>query len=202
MKELYKRNEKVVVKCILFSFLILIIALFKGAVTPLLKYKSFLLFFINSTIILIIQLIIFLIIKRFRIPIIFQVILYLLPLALLINISLIASRPENHRSPLISPNGKYVLTVSIDRKPNYDNLYVWKVHISDNEQNELYRDLDSSFDANKYAYWIWDEKNILWFYSEDGDRVYYWKLSGNKWIKKEWVEGADKYIPPSNLYPD
>ena len=37
----------------------------------------------------------------------------------------------NQRQPLTSPSGKYVLTIPIEREPDYHNAPLWKITISD-----------------------------------------------------------------------
>jgi len=131
-------------------------------------------------------------------------------LALLIVFPLLAgcvqlpSKP-NQRSPLVSPSGKYVLTVPLEQNPRRGNHTYWTVTISDSEKEALFKD-DSDFVALLNVYWCWDSEDRVWLFNSDTGTVYFWEKFDNGWRKVEWGYGKTKQIareiiPPKELYP-
>jgi hypothetical protein len=117
------------------------------------------------------------------------------------------SPPPNRRSPSLSPSGRYVLTVGIEKGRRFETPGVWKVSISDSQGNELYKDDDSEFVGTLNVYWIWDDKDRVWLYNSDDARVWFWELQGDGWVKTNWGYGKTKETgrevrPPRELYPD
>ena len=115
--------------------------------------------------------------------------------------------PANHRQPLVSPSGKYVLTLPIERAPAYANARVWKVTISDRQGDVLYKDNTSTFVGYLMVYWIWDAADRVWLYNSDDGRTFFWELTDGKWVKKEWTKDEGErtvraLAPPPSLYPD
>lgn len=117
------------------------------------------------------------------------------------------TRP-NQEQPSVSPNGKYVVTVPIERNPNYRNTPVWKVTICDTQGNRVYKDEDSHFVGHLNVYWIWDETDRLWLYNSDTGDVLLWEADrSGEWTKTKWGHGHTRTInrdlvPPEALYPD
>jgi hypothetical protein len=60
---------------------------------------------------------------------------------------------ENQEQPVVSPSGKYVLTVPIETAA--DKIRYWRVTISDVNGNVLFKD-DSEFVGRLNVYWSWD----------------------------------------------
>jgi len=117
----------------------------------------------------------------------------------------IASK-SNQKSPSVSPSGKYVLTVPVERDPQRRNLPYWRVTISDATEKVLFKD-DSEFAGQLNVYWLWDSEDRVWLFNSDTGRVYFWESSGGKWKRAEWGHGKVKEIerdlsPPAELYPD
>jgi len=123
------------------------------------------------------------------------------------------------RQPLVSPSGKYVLTVPIEEhdKAGYAHRW-WIVTIADAQGNRLYRDSDSRCSGWHRAYWVWDSSDRVWLYNSDDGRVFFWEAvvpttlattlpSGPTWVKTEWKEDsptlqARSLAPPLEVYPD
>ena len=83
--------------------------------------------------------------------------------------------------PLVSPSGKYVLTVPIEIGP-YNYSY-WRLTISDVNGNVLFKD-DSDFMARFNVYWSWDNQDRVWLENSDNGNTYYWELGEqNQWRK-------------------
>lgn len=118
------------------------------------------------------------------------------------------AQEQNQTSPLLSPDGKYILTVPIERNPKDRNLPFWRVTISDKKGNVLYKDRNSQFIATLNVYWCWDGDDRVWLYNSDDGMVYFWELDNNgNWIKQKWGYGNTKEInrqiyPPDILYPE
>ena len=133
----------------------------------------------------------------------------LLPLALVFGCLQTQSLPPNQQQSLISPSGKYVLTVPIERNetnPEYYNTKVWKVTIFDQDGNLLYKDDESEFVGYLNVYWVWGSEDRVWLYNSDTGRVFFWELSDGEWLKTEWGYGKMPEIdrdlaPPPELYP-
>lgn len=121
-----------------------------------------------------------------------------------------ANKPlVNHRQPLLSPSGRYVLTVPIEENsvnPAYNQTKVWKITISDTEGRMLYTDEASEFVGYLMVYWLWDREDRVWLYTSDTGDVFYWELDDKGWTKLKWEEGTglekeDDLVPPAALYP-
>ena len=110
----------------------------------------------------------------------------------------------NQEQPLISPNGKYILTVPIERYKNPGEfgfgLPFWCVTISVPNGNVIYRDEDKSFPGWFKHYWIWDEEDRAWIYGSDSGTFFY-EYKDGKWLKHDWGKNLD-ISPPESLYPD
>jgi hypothetical protein len=119
---------------------------------------------------------------------------------------------ENQTQPLVSPSGKYVLTVPITRSqkdigPIGFGWPYWHVTIADQDGNILYADEEESFAGQFSVYWIWDDHDRAWLYNSDDGRVFFWRLSDGAWVKEKWghgksAEGNHGFAPPEALYPD
>ncbi|MBN2380994.1 hypothetical protein JXM67_14445 [candidate division WOR-3 bacterium] len=101
-----------------------------------------------------------------------------------------------------SPSGKYVLRMLYEITD--DDTY-WKIQISDNDDNVLYKDPEG-FLARFNVYWCWDTSNRVWLYNSDDGRVFFWQATDAGWEKVKW--GAGKVnecgvdaLPPDELYP-
>jgi hypothetical protein len=116
------------------------------------------------------------------------------------------SRKPNQKSPSVSPSGKYILTVPVERDARKQNLPYWRVTISDDSGKILFKD-DSEFVAHLNVYWRWDSEDRAWLYNSDSGRVYFWESSEGGWKRSEWGHGRVKEIdrdlsPPAEVYPD
>ncbi len=120
-------------------------------------------------------------------------------LALLVESCNSPAPKPNQRTPSTSPDGKYVLTVPIERDPTDHNLPFWRVTISDSAGKQLYKD-DSKFIGTLNVYWCWDTADRVWLYNSDDGRVYYWQSGSGQWQRNVWESGPP--TPPSELYPD
>jgi hypothetical protein len=112
----------------------------------------------------------------------------------------------NKRQSVISPSGKYVLTVPIerskvDRGPLGFGEPYWYVTISDPNGNIIYRDPEEDFPGRFGTYWIWDEKDRVWIFGSDSGICYYEHADGT-WTRHGWGESNNDDIePPESLYP-
>ncbi len=115
----------------------------------------------------------------------------------------------NQQQPLISPSGRYVLTVPIEENrvtPEYYNTSVWKVTISDRDGNLLYMENDSEFVGILNIYWIWDDEDRVWLFNSDTSCIFFWEFVNGEWVKTKWGYGQVQEInrnlsPPLELYP-
>ena len=119
----------------------------------------------------------------------------------LIVVVLISScwRPEYHKpfqeQPLVSPSGKYVLTLPIEKAA--DTLHYWRVTISDRNGNVLFKD-DSEFPGRFNVYWTWDNADRVWLQNSDNGYTYYWKLDDeNHWRRYQCNQGNPESLPCS-----
>ncbi|MCP4612028.1 MAG: hypothetical protein GY845_25280 [Planctomycetes bacterium] len=112
----------------------------------------------------------------------------------------------NKRQSVISPSGKYVLTVPIerskvDRGPLGFGEPFWYVTISDPNGNIIYRDPEEDFPGRFGTYWIWDEKDRVWIFASD-EGVFYYECTNGIWTRHYWGESSnDDIAPPESLYP-
>ena len=106
---------------------------------------------------------------------------------------------ENQEQPLVSPSGKYVLTVPIEKAA--DNLHYWRVTISDVNGNVLFKD-DSEFVGQLNVYWSWDAHDRVWLDNSDNGYTYYWELDKkNQWLRFQCRREGSQF-PPASPSPD
>jgi len=112
----------------------------------------------------------------------------------------------NKRQSQVSPSGKYVLNVPIERTGDR-NLFGFgepyrHVKISDTKGSVLYRDHRKDFPGRFGTYWIWDEKDRAWIFGSDLGTFYY-ECTDGTWTRHGWVKNnTEKSIePPASLYP-
>ena len=112
-------------------------------------------------------------------------------------------KPINQTQRLVSPSGKYVLTMPIEksRNPQYSDIAVRKVTIHDTAGNLEYKDEDSTMVGNLNVYWAWDQKDRVWVYNSDNGRISRWEKGNLKWSTTEIAE-AEKKEAPDSLLPD
>ena len=110
------------------------------------------------------------------------------------------SPKPNQRTPSISPGGKFVLTVPIERDPTDRNLPFWRVTISDASGKQLYKD-DSKFIGTLNVYWCWDSADRVWLYNSDNGAIYVWQLVDGQWRRSRFTEDGPLQ-PPDELLPD
>jgi len=97
--------------------------------------------------------------------------------------------------PLVSPSGKYVLTVPIEKAA--DKRDYWRVTISDREGKELFKD-DSKFVGHLNVYWSWDKEDRVWLHNSDDGYMYYWELDKkNQWRRYQCDHGNPDFPVPS-----
>ena len=97
--------------------------------------------------------------------------------------------------PLVSPSGKYVLTVPIEKAA--DNRRYWRVTISDRNGNVLFKD-DSEFPGRFNVYWNWDNSDRVWLQNSDNGYTYYWKLDNeNHWRRNQCDQETSDSVPCS-----
>ena len=95
--------------------------------------------------------------------------------------------------PLVSPSGKYVLTVPIEKAA--DDRRYWRVTISDRNGNVLFKD-DSEFPARFNVYWTWDNSDRVWLKNSDNGYTYYWEWDNqNHW--RRFQCGTPQSLPCS-----
>ena len=93
---------------------------------------------------------------------------------------------KNQEQPLVSPSGKYVLTVPIERAA--DRLHYWRVTISNVNGNVLFKD-DSEFVGHLNVYWSWDDRDRVWLKNSDNGYTYYWEIDDkNAWRRYQCKE--------------
>lgn len=106
----------------------------------------------------------------------------------------------NQEQPLVSPSGKYVLTVPIERAA--DKLHYWRVTISDVNGNVLFKD-DSQFVGRLNVYWSWDAHDRVWLNNSDNGYTYYWELDQkNRWRRFQCRHERSHQFPPASPSPD
>jgi len=153
------------------------------------------------------QVVIWLVIRRRTLHWLLRTALFFLPTAVLVLWGLFGPKPspkQNQIQPLVSPSGKYVLTLPIDVNPNYHHLRVWKVTIAKPDGTVLYRDDSSKFGGTFNVYWLWDSADRVWLYNSDDGAEFYWEFDGTKWNKTSWEKQSQKdptIKPPENLIP-
>jgi hypothetical protein len=123
-----------------------------------------------------------------------------------------SEQKPNQREPLRSPDGRYVLTVPIERsKREHGSLGFgipyWHVTISDPNGQVLFRDAEECFDGIHNIYWVWGEGNRVWLYNSDDGVVYVYQQADGKWSRQKWGHGKTGHMeqdiaPPQSLYPD
>ena len=120
-----------------------------------------------------------------------------------------SSRQEpNKRQSQVSPSGKYVLDVPIERSGERGLFGFGEpyrhVIISDTKGNILYRDHRKDFPGRFGTYWIWDEKDRAWIFGSDLGTFYY-ECTDGTWTRHGWAENdknSEKDIEaPESLYP-
>jgi len=115
--------------------------------------------------------------------------------------------PVNLQQSLVSPNGRYTLSVLLEENqvnPEYSGTKVWKVMISEAEQ-VVYKDDGSEFVGNLMVYWLWDTEDRVWLYNSDTAEVYFWEFVDSEWTKTKWGAGQEceldrEIAPPADLY--
>ena len=112
-------------------------------------------------------------------------------------------KPDNQTQRLVSPSGKYVLTLPIEksRSPQYADTPVWKVTIHDSAGALEYKDDDSTLVGTFNVYWAWDQKDRVWVYNSDNGRISRWEKRNLKWSTAEVAE-TEKKEAPDSLLPD
>ena len=108
----------------------------------------------------------------------------------------------NQKQHFISPSGRYVLNVPIERDSQDQHLY-WRVTISDPKGSVLFKD-DSPFVANLNVYWYWDNNDRVWLKNSDNGKIYFWELDNTaKWQRTLWdKETRASLVPPPELSND
>ena len=111
--------------------------------------------------------------------------------------------PEYHKpyqdQPLVSPSGKYVLTVPIEKAA--DNLHYWRVTISDMKGNVLFKD-DSEFVGHLNVYWTWDKEDRVWLQNSDNGYTYYWVLDSKNGCRRYQCDHGNPNFPVPSPSPD
>ncbi|HBC87268.1 MAG TPA: hypothetical protein DCZ94_09960 [Lentisphaeria bacterium] len=115
--------------------------------------------------------------------------------------------PEpNQVQSLVSPSGKFVLTVPIEKRQENDTGRRWIVTIHDAKGVLMYRDSTSKFVPMLNVYWKWDSEDRVWLYNSDDSRIWFWVMDGAEWVKEEWGYRDTKVtkrdvLPPEDLKP-
>jgi hypothetical protein len=119
-------------------------------------------------------------------------------------------KPNQKRSQ-VSPSGRYVLSVPIERSqrqkgPLGYGMPYWHVTIADPNGRVLYRDPDEEFDGLHTVYWVWDEQDRVWLFNSDDGSVYFYEEADATWSKGKWGQGRTGHVerdiaPPEALYP-
>ena len=119
-----------------------------------------------------------------------------------------ADKEPDEQEPLVSPSGKYVLTLPIETgEGEYKNTPLWRITISDNSGKMLFKDTESIYIGTLSIYRTWDNEDRVWIYNSDDGRVWYYELSNQEWKINYWgfkkEKKTEKNIrPPNKLYPD
>jgi hypothetical protein len=101
--------------------------------------------------------------------------------------------------PLVSPGGKYILTVPIEKAA--DKHDYWRVTISDVNGKVLFKD-DSKFVGYLNVYWSWDKEERVWLENSDTGYVYYWELDKkDRWRRYQCDHGHPDF-PIEKPSPD
>lgn len=109
--------------------------------------------------------------------------------------------PADQTEPLVSPSGKYVLTLPIEkntRNPEYATSKVWKVTIHDSAGVLEYKDEDSTMVGYLNVYWSWDTKDRVWVYNSDNGKVLRWEKQGRIWRNSE-ITGEEMGEAPESI---
>ncbi len=119
-------------------------------------------------------------------------------------------REANRRQPLLSPSGRYTLTIPIERTGQRRGLLrfrlpYWHVTILRPDGKVLYRDPENSFPGWFSVYWIWDQNDRAWLYDSEGHGTYLYEQVDGLWTKRRWKEDERQTTgdvePPLSLYP-
>jgi hypothetical protein len=114
------------------------------------------------------------------------------------------AQPINHQQGAVSPSGRFVVRVPIERSasvdPKYHGLRVWTVSIGDRAGRMLYRDLLSTFAGTRDVYWGWDQQDRVWLYDSDNGRIWLWEIDGGRWQKRAATraEGMPAFVLPDD----
>jgi hypothetical protein len=137
--------------------------------------------------------------------------LILMVISPLIRMGQSSHQKPNQRQPVISPSGKYVLTVPIERSKRHKGPLgfgspYWHVTISDPNGEVVYRDPEEDFPGWFGTYWVWDEEDRVWLFGSDYGTVFY-ECADGIWTRYQWGSGKTAHVekdivPPESLYPD
>jgi len=112
-----------------------------------------------------------------------------------------SAQKVNQTSPLVSPSGKYQVTVS-------SPAMGWKFIIETTDKEQRW-ELATFFAPQFNVYWVWDTEDRLWTYNSDDGGVAYFSNEHSEWRQREWhadvVPATDLPAgirPPDLLYPD
>ncbi|NMO15280.1 hypothetical protein HPC49_04990 [Pyxidicoccus fallax] len=88
------------------------------------------------------------------------------------------------RSPLFSPDGRYVAKVEILEGPCPEKFgQCWVVSFHTPEGEELFRDREG-FPLPWNVYWAWDARGRFWLYNTDDGAEYIWTRQGTRWMRE------------------
>ena len=114
-----------------------------------------------------------------------------------------SERLTNRQQNLVSPSGKYILTVPVKRikqkSLSFGSPFLI-VTISDPNGNVIYQDEEQTFPAWFGTYWMWDQQDRMWIFGSDAGTYFYDNINGN-WIKNDLSEDLG-IVPPESLYPE
>ena len=112
-------------------------------------------------------------------------------------------QPPNRQQHLISPSGKYILTVPVKRIKqellSFGRPYRI-VTISDPNGKIIYQDREETFPAWFGTYWVWDKEDRVWLFGSDSGVFFYENIDGD-WVRRDWYSELG-VSPPESLYPD
>jgi hypothetical protein len=135
--------------------------------------------------------------RRYHYHPLLRIALFLAPVLLLLILPWLGLRPEqrvNQTSPLLSPSGRFELTV---RSRDY-----WDLRIRDLQTGERHVE-ETDFVGHFNIYWQWDAADRLWVYNSDDGSIHIREWNEGRWdlSERDREPSAHDPAPPENFLP-
>lgn len=99
----------------------------------------------------------------------------------------------------VSPSGNFRAFLSAT--PCSGGWRVWVVNIApEGRQGDGLREIMPDHPASLMAYLAWDENERLWWCSSDDGSIFFWELSEEGWVRRDYRSmPAGSLVPPEEL---